>query len=86
MGPDLENVLWRPSRTPEEVLMEREEAQQTLTTDRALKRRVEWAAKQYARTQAAMAGGGIGGCLGTSHLGLVGEKYASAPVAIHIAV
>ena len=53
MGPDLEKVLWHPSRTPEEVLIKREEAQETLATDRALKRRVEWAAKQYARAQAA---------------------------------
>jgi len=60
MGPDLEKVLWRPSRTPEEVLIEREEAQQTLAIDRALKRRVEWAAKQYARGQASMAG--LRGC------------------------
>ncbi len=57
MGPDLEKTLWRPSRTPEEVLSEREEAQQLLATDRALKRRVKWAAKQYATAQAAMAGG-----------------------------
>ncbi|MBW8879206.1 MAG: hypothetical protein JF614_30060 [Acidobacteria bacterium] len=56
MSPDLEKMLWRPSRTPEEVLVKREEAQQLLATDRALKRRVEWAAKQYARAQAAMAG------------------------------
>ena len=56
LGPDLEKVLWRPSRTPEEIWIKREEAQQTLATDRALKRRVEWAAKQYARAQAAMAG------------------------------
>ena len=48
MGPDLVKMLWRPSRTPEEVLMEREEAQRTLATDRALKRRVEWAMKQCA--------------------------------------
>jgi DNA-directed RNA polymerase specialized sigma24 family protein len=57
MGPDLERVLWRPSRTPEEVLIEREEAQSSLQADRALKRRVEWAMKQYAIAQAAMAGG-----------------------------
>ena len=57
MTPDLEKTLWRPSRTPEEVLIEREEAQELLATDRALKRRVEWAAKQYARAQAAVAGG-----------------------------
>lgn len=57
MSPDLEKALWRPSRTPEEVLIEREEAQQLLATDRALKRRVVWAAKQYATAQAAMAGG-----------------------------
>ena len=57
MSPDLEKVLWRPSRTPEEVLVEREEAQQLLATDLALKRRVKWAVKQYARAQAAMAGG-----------------------------
>jgi len=57
MSPDLEKVLWRPSRTPEEVLIEREEAQQLLATDRALKRRVEWAMKQCARAQAALAGG-----------------------------
>jgi DNA-directed RNA polymerase specialized sigma24 family protein len=57
MSSDLEKMLWRPSRTPEEVLIKREEAQQLLATDRALKRRVEWAAKRYARAQAAMAGG-----------------------------
>lgn len=57
MSPDLEKMLWRPSRTPEEVLVEREEAQQLLTIDRALRRRVEWAMKQCARAQAAMAGG-----------------------------
>lgn len=57
MGPDLENMLWQPSRTPEEVLIEREEAQELLATDRALKRRVKWAVKQYATAQAAMAGG-----------------------------
>jgi DNA-directed RNA polymerase specialized sigma24 family protein len=49
MGPDLEKVLWRPSRTPEEVLIEREKAKQLLATDRALKRRVAWAMKQCAR-------------------------------------
>ena len=49
MSPDLEKVLWRPSRTAEEVLIEREGAQELLATDRALKRRVEWAAKQCAR-------------------------------------
>ena len=54
---NLEKVLWRPSHTPEEVWIKREEAQQTLATDRALKRRVEWAAKQYAIAQAAMTGG-----------------------------
>ncbi|HEX4959335.1 MAG TPA: sigma factor [Thermoanaerobaculia bacterium] len=48
MSPDLEKMLWRPSRTPEEVLVEREEAQQLLATDRALKRRVKWAVKQCA--------------------------------------
>jgi len=57
MSPDLEKVLWRPSRTPEEVLIEREEAQELLATDRALKRRVKWAMKQYAVAQATMAGG-----------------------------
>lgn len=57
MSPDLEKMLWPPSRTPEEVLIEREEAQQLLATDRALKRRVKWAMKQYATAQAAMAGG-----------------------------
>jgi DNA-directed RNA polymerase specialized sigma24 family protein len=57
MSPDLEKVLWRPSSTPEEVLIEREEAQQLLATDRALKRRVKWAAKQYAIAQWATAGG-----------------------------
>ena len=57
MSPDLEKVLWRPSRTPEEVLIEREETQQLLATDLALKRRMKWAVKQYARAQAAMAGG-----------------------------
>ena len=56
MSPDLERMLWRPSRTPEEVLIEREEAQQLLATDRALKRRVKWAMKQYATAQAAMGG------------------------------
>ena len=57
MSPDLEKVLWRPSRTPEEVWIKREEAQQALATDRALKRRVEWAMKSCARAQAAMAEG-----------------------------
>jgi RNA polymerase sigma factor (sigma-70 family) len=57
MSPDLEAMLWQPSRTPEEVLIEREEAQQLLATDRALKRRVKWAVRQYATAQAAMAGG-----------------------------
>ena len=57
MNPDLEKVLWRPSRTPEEVLIEREEAQELLVTDRALKRRVKWAVRQYTAAQAAMAGG-----------------------------
>jgi RNA polymerase sigma factor (sigma-70 family) len=57
MSPDLEKMLCRPSRTPEEVLIEREEAQELLTTDRALKRRVKWAMKQYSTAQAAMAGG-----------------------------
>jgi hypothetical protein len=57
MGPDLDTVLWRPSRTPKEVLIKREEAQELLATDQALKRRVKWAVKQYATTQAAMAGG-----------------------------
>jgi DNA-directed RNA polymerase specialized sigma24 family protein len=57
LSPDLEKALWQPPRTPEEVLIEREEAQQLLATDRALKRRVKWAAKQCATAQAAMAGG-----------------------------
>lgn len=57
MSPDLEKLLWPPSRTPEEVLIEREEAQQLLATDRALKRQVEWAMKQCAIAQAVMAGG-----------------------------
>jgi hypothetical protein len=57
MGPDLEKMLWRPSRTPEEVLIEREKAKQLLAADRALKRRVKLAAKQYVTAQAAMAGG-----------------------------
>lgn len=57
MGPDLDKMLWRPSHSPEEVLIEREEAQQVLATDRALRRRVERAIKQYAIAQAAMAGG-----------------------------
>jgi DNA-directed RNA polymerase specialized sigma24 family protein len=56
MSPDLERMLWRPSRTPEEVLIEREEAQQLLAADRALKRRVKWAMKQYKVAQAAMGG------------------------------
>ena len=56
MSPDLETMLWQPSRTPEEVLIRREKAQELLATDRALKRRVEWAMKQYATAQAAMAG------------------------------
>lgn len=60
MSPDLEKTAWRPSGTPEEVLIEREEAQELLATDRALKRRVEWAAKQYAIAQAAMVGGASG--------------------------
>ena len=49
MSPDLEKTLRPPSRTAEEVLIEREGAQGLLATDRALKRRVEWAAKQCAR-------------------------------------
>jgi DNA-directed RNA polymerase specialized sigma24 family protein len=57
MSPDLEKMLWRPSRTPEEVLIKREEARQLLATNRVLKRRVEWAMKQYAVTKATMAGG-----------------------------
>ena len=57
MSPDLENMLWRRSRTPEEVLIEREEAQQLLATDRTLKRRLKWAMKQYVTAQSAMAGG-----------------------------
>ena len=55
MSPDLEKTVWRPSRTPEEVLIEREEAQELLATDRALKERVELAMKQCARAQSAMA-------------------------------
>ena len=57
LSPDLEKILWPPSRTPEEVLIEREEAQQLIAADRALQRRVKWAMKQYATAQAAMAGG-----------------------------
>lgn len=49
MSPDLEKTLRRPSRTAEEVLIEREGAQEILAKNRALKRRVEWAAKQCAR-------------------------------------
>jgi DNA-directed RNA polymerase specialized sigma24 family protein len=59
MSPDLEKVLWRPSRTPEEVLIEREESQKLLATDRALKGRVELAMKQCARAQAAAMAGGL---------------------------
>jgi RNA polymerase sigma factor (sigma-70 family) len=55
ISPDLEKVFWRPSRTPEEVLIEREEAQELLATDRALKRRVRWAMKQCAAAQSAIA-------------------------------
>jgi RNA polymerase sigma factor (sigma-70 family) len=72
MSPDLEKTVWRPSRTPEEVLIEREEAQELLATDRALKKRVKWAMKQCAAAQSAT-GGSIGVCLGTPHLGIVGE-------------
>lgn len=49
MSPDLEKTLRRPSSTAEEVLIEREGAQELLATNRALKRRVEWAARQCAR-------------------------------------
>jgi len=52
MSPDLEKMLWRRSRTPEEMLIEQEEAQRLIATDRALKRRVQWAMKQYAKAQA----------------------------------
>ena len=56
MRVDVEKVFWRPSRTPEEILIEQEEAQQLLETDDALKRRVKCAIKQCAKTQTAMAG------------------------------
>jgi len=54
MSIDLKRSLWRSSLTPEEVLIEREEAQRLLETDRALKRRVKWAIKQYTKSQTEM--------------------------------
>lgn len=57
MGRDLEAKFWPRSRTPEEMMIEREEAQQLLEHNPALKRRVRWAVRQYEKAQAAMAGG-----------------------------
>lgn len=53
MRVDVEKVFWRASRTPEDVLIEREEARQLLEADYGLKRRVKWAIKQYAKAQIA---------------------------------
>lgn len=49
-----EMARWRSSRTPEEILIEREEAQKVLETNRPLRKRVERAIKQYVKAQAAM--------------------------------
>jgi DNA-directed RNA polymerase specialized sigma24 family protein len=38
---DLVQTLWQPLRTPEEILMERQEAHQLLAGDRLLRKRVE---------------------------------------------
>ncbi len=48
---------WYSPRTPEEVLIEQEEAHQLIETDRVLRKRVERAMRQYAKAQAAVMGG-----------------------------
>jgi DNA-directed RNA polymerase specialized sigma24 family protein len=52
MVADLQRLLVHPSRTPEDVLIEREEALQLVAADRSLKRRVRYAMKQYEKAQA----------------------------------
>lgn len=49
---EAEMARWHSHRTPEEVLIEREEAHQLLETDRVLRKRVERAMRQYAKAQA----------------------------------
>lgn len=44
---DLVRTLWQPPRTPEEILIERQEAYQLLARDRSLRRRVKRAMRQY---------------------------------------
>ena len=56
MGPDLERVFVQHSRTPEQVLIEREEALQLIAANCGLKRRVRYAMRQCAKAHAAMAG------------------------------
>jgi len=53
---EAEMARWHSHRTPEEALIEREEAQQLIETDRMFRKRVERAMKQYAKAQAVMAG------------------------------
>lgn len=49
MGLELEKMLWRSFRTPEETLIEREEAYQLLEADPALRRRVQRTMEQVGK-------------------------------------
>lgn len=46
---DIVQALWQPPRTPEDILVEREEAYRLCTEDRVLRKRVERLMRQYAR-------------------------------------
>lgn len=46
---DLVRALWQPPRTPEEIIMERQEAYQLLAKDPNLRKRVDRAMRQYVR-------------------------------------
>jgi DNA-directed RNA polymerase specialized sigma24 family protein len=46
---DLVRAIWQPPRTPEETLIEREEAHQLLAESPVLRKRVERLMRQYAR-------------------------------------
>lgn len=46
---DLVRALWQPPRTPEEILIEREEAHRLLMRDRSLRKRVERLMRQMTK-------------------------------------
>ena len=53
---DLVRTLWQPLHTPEEILMERQEAHQLLAGDRLLRKRVERLMRQMTQRKASCQG------------------------------